>query len=241
VDLAGNCRLVFDRIFIERVAFPRPDAQQRPLRSLFSPKASRVLRVLLEDPRRAWPLTALASEAKVSLGQAFKVKQRLLDQEFAALEGKGLRVARPEDLLGAWATTYSYRKNPALECYGPAEPAELEAALGAHCAKIGSPYGLGLFSGAARIAPLTRYTRGFAYSAADLSELARDLGWKPVASGANFTLLTPYDEGVLYGAREIEGETVVSDLQLYLDLAGYKGRGEEAAAFILEQRLRPGW
>ena len=91
MDLAGNCRLVFDRIFIERVAFPRPDAHQRPLRSLFSPKASRVLRVLLEDPRRAWPLTALASEAKVSLGQAFKVKQRLLDQELAAQEANGHR------------------------------------------------------------------------------------------------------------------------------------------------------
>lgn len=34
------------------------------------------------------------------------------------------------------------------------------------------------------------------------------------------------------------GDVVVSNVQLYLDLASYKGRGEEAAVFILEQRLR---
>ena len=81
---------------MERVAFPRPDGQQRPLRSLFAPKATRVLRVLLEDPGRPWTLKALASETKVSLGQAFKVKQRLLDQELAAQEANGLRASDPK-------------------------------------------------------------------------------------------------------------------------------------------------
>jgi hypothetical protein len=37
------------------------------------------------------------------------------------------------------------------------------------------------------------------------------------------------------------GDVVVSDVQLYLDLASYKGWGEEAAAFVLEQRLRSRW
>jgi hypothetical protein len=33
----------------------------------------------------------------------------------------------------------------------------------------------------------------------------------------------------------------VSDVQLYLDLAPYKGRGEEAAVFIPEQRFHSRW
>jgi hypothetical protein len=53
---------------------------------------------------------------------------------------------------------------------------------------------------------------------------------KPVSSGANVTLIEPYDEGVLYGAREIERAPVVSPVQLYLDLTKTKGRGEEAAS-----------
>src|SRR5208337_335141 len=54
IDLAGNCRLVFDKVFIEQRGFPKPNAERRPLRSLFSPKASRILRVLFEAPKQPW-------------------------------------------------------------------------------------------------------------------------------------------------------------------------------------------
>jgi hypothetical protein len=53
--------------------------------------------------------------------------------------------------------------------------------------------------------------------------------------------LEPYDEGVFYAVQEINGMQVVSDAQLYLDLKGYKERGEEAAQFLLENRLRKQW
>ena len=102
-------------------------------------------------------------------------------------------------------------------------------------------YAFALFSGAARVAPFARYSRGFAYAVCDAAILARELGSKPVPSGATFTILTPCDEGLLYGAKQVNGDVVASDVQLYLDLASYKGRGEEAAAFILEQRLRSRW
>jgi len=69
----------------------------------------------------------------------------------------------------------------------------------------------------------------------------RTLEWKPVSSGANFTLLRPYDDGVFYGVRKISEDSVASDVQLYLDLVGSKARGEEAATFLLEQRLRSKW
>ena len=87
----------------------------------------------------------------------------------------------------------------------------------------------------------TRYTRGAAYVEADPSSLVGKLGWKIVDTGATFTLPAPFDEGVFYGARTIGTDRVVSDVQLYLDLMGLKGRGEEAATAILEQKLRPRW
>ena len=55
------------------------------------------------------------------------------------------------------------------------------------------------------------------------------------------SLLIPYDEGVFYGAREVEGLRVVCPVQLYLDLKGYKGRGEEAASAVLKQELSKLW
>ena len=37
------------------------------------------------------------------------------------------------------------------------------------------------------------------------------------------------------------GDIVVSDVQPYLDLVSYEGRGEEATVYILEQRVRSLW
>ena len=91
------------------------------------------------------------------------------------------------------------------------------------------------------MAPFARYLKGTAYITGDLAEFAEKLSWKRVASGANFTILQPYDDGVFYGSRKINRDSVVSDVQLYLDLMGSKARGDEAANFLLEQRLRLRW
>ena len=64
---------------------------------------------------------------------------------------------------------------------------------------------------------------------------------EPVPSGANVTLLTPYEAGVFYGVQEIGGVRVASAVQVYLDLIGFKGRGEEAASTLLEEVIRPSW
>ncbi|MBM3469894.1 MAG: hypothetical protein FJX73_03780 [Armatimonadetes bacterium] len=241
VDLAGNCRLVFGKVFIEYRNFPNPRLERRPLRSLFAARASRVLRVLLEDVTCPWRVKTLALQAGVSIGLAFKVKQRFLDLEYGQEQDKGLRLTKPEELLRQWAANYSYRRSESLDCYGPGDPPELEEQLTRYCAGNDIRYALALFSGAARVAPFARYARGFSYVVTDPQGLAKRLGWKPVPSGANFTILRPYDDGLLYGVRKVGRDVVVGDVQLYLDLAGYKGRGEEAAQFLLEQRLRPQW
>jgi hypothetical protein len=241
LDLAGNCRLVFDQVFIERVGAPNPRVERRPLRSIFAARASRVLRVLFDEPRRGWQVQQLARQARVSLGLAFKVKQRLLDLEYAREAEAGTELARPEDLLRDWAAAGLPRQREPLECYAPGEPAEVEAALRDYCRAREIRVALTLFSGAARVAPFARYARSAAYVDADPATVARELGWKPVPSGANATLLVAVDEGVWYGLQQVGEDPVVSDVQLYLDLVATKGRGEEAATFVLEQRLRPRW
>lgn len=103
-------------------------------------------------------------------------------------------------------------------------------------------YGLALFSGASKVAPFVRFMRFFSYVEGNIEDLAAALQFKKVESGANVTLLQPYDEGVFYGLQNVNGiNDVVSDIQLYLDLKGYKGRGEEAAQAIFDQRIKPKW
>ncbi len=241
IDLAGNCFLNFDQVYIEQKNYPNPTVEKRQLRSLFTPRSSRVLRVMLANPRRSWQVQKLAQEASVSLGLAFKIKERLLELEYAREENKNILLNRPEELLDKWADNYSFRRNRMYDYFGFEEPKEIERRLAGYCQEREVPYALTLFSGAALVAPFARYTRGFAYVSEGIPELAESLELKEVSSGPNFSILEPYDDGVFYGSRKIEGLEVACDVQLYLDLVGYKGRGEESATFLLEQKIKPQW
>jgi hypothetical protein len=245
LDLSGNCRLAFDSIYIEREVVENKKVEKRPLRSLFSPKSSRVVRIMLEDPSRAWQVQDLSEAAQISIGLASKVKQKLLELDFAMATPSGLKLKEPEDVLHEWSREYSHKNNESLGCYAPGGMLELEERLYDHCRSKNISCALTLFSAANRIAPFVRgISMGTAYVDADLEQLASELGWKTVPSGANFLLLKPQDEFMLRGTRtnseEWTGE-VVSDIQLYLDLASHRGRGQEAAEFLLEQKILPKW
>lgn len=241
VDLAGNCFISLDRVYIEKKNYPNPVFEKRRARSIFSPKSSRILRVLMSNPlERPWGVWELAKEANVSIGLVSKVKDRLLDLEYIS-DDKYFTLTRPIDLLEEWASNYSFRKNKIYDYFSFDDLKDVERKLSKSCTRQQIPYGLALFSGAALIAPFSRYTRGFAYVGRNIGSVANQLSLKEVPSGPNFTILEPYDEGVFYGSREVDGLKVVSDVQLYLDLVSFKGRGEESAKFLLEQRIKPKW
>lgn len=245
IDLAGNCFFNINNLglFVEKKGFENKKTERRSLRSIFSPKASRILRAMLSNPKKGWKMQELSDEADVSLGLASKVKERLLDMEYAREEKWGVFIAKPEELLEKWVEYYSFRKNKIYDYFTIEDIKDTELSLSKYCGEKQISYALTLFSGIALVAPYARYTRGFIYigDKGKIQEVTDFLKLKKVDSGANFTILEPYDEGVFYGAREINGVTVASDIQLYLDLIGYKGRGEESAKFLFEQRIKNGW
>ena len=241
LDLAGNCRLTFGQVYIEQEGKPNPFAEKRDLRSLYSPKAARVLRVLLADPKKPWRLQALAEEAEVSLGHVSNVKSLLEDREWLKSSADGLLLNDPDSLLSGWSENFNSRKNAPRNYYTLKSIAEMEADLAKTCEGEGTAYALTGFSGAARYAPSVRYQRVMAYVSRDEESIAKILSLKEVASGANVALFTPYDKGVLYGTRQIDGICIASPVQIYLDLLGVKGRGDEAAKAILDEVIRRSW
>jgi hypothetical protein len=241
VDLAGNALLSFQSIFIDRTGVANPYAAPRVAKSLFFPKSSRVLRVLLAEPAKRWRVEEISKKAGISIGLASRIKQALLDQEWIAEDNKQFYLAEPERALMAWAAKYSYTLNESFSYYSGLRDEELAASLRSECRKGGWEYGLALFTGARRVAPFVTFPRFFAYVKGDILGLAKSLQFKKVESGANVTLLSPYDDGVLYGIQDVKGLQVVSNIQLYLDLKSYMGRGEEAAQFILDERIKPAW
>jgi len=232
LDLAGNCRLSFETIYVQREGKPNSDIQRRDLRSLYSSKAERILRVLLNRPQQIWKTGTLAEAAQVSFGQVANVKKLLAEREWIAPNGAGIRLNNPGAVLDEWAAQYRFRRNQAVEYYALAEVAECEYQLAEACQNLGLRYALTAFSGAARMAPAVRYQRAVAYVEGDLEALTNSLGWKPVTSGANVSLLVPYDEGVFYDKREMDGTQLVTPVQIYLDLQAYRSRGQESAQAI---------
>jgi hypothetical protein len=240
-DLSGNCRLCFEQVYIEQEGRPNLFAKKRDLRSLYSPKAERVLRVLLSKPRERWKFKPLSDEAGVSLGQVANVKKLLIDREWLQTDRDGFSLIAPEQLLNEWAENYTYRKNRVRNFYSLKSVPEIEAGIAEICSQRKLNYALTGFSGAARLAPAVRYQRSFVYIETAEEDIFGQMNFKEVQSGANVSILTPYDEGIFYGALEFEGLKIASPIQIYLDLLGFRGRGEEAARVLLKQIIRPKW
>jgi hypothetical protein len=240
-DLSGNCRLLLDQVFVRREGAPNAYARKRDLRSLYSPKAARVLRVLLVQPRKPWRIQSLADEAGVSLGQVANVKSLLLDREWAVAGPDGLVLTEPSAALAEWVQNVRFARPVTRDFYSLASVGEVESSLADACRDEGAAYALTSFSAAARLAPQVRYQRATAYVSGDLERVAQRLGLKEVTTGANVRLLEPADDGVLYGADEVDGLRIVSAIQCYLDLRTEPGRGAEAAETLMNEVLSPRW
>lgn len=68
--------------------------------------------------------------------------------------------------------------------------------------------------------------------------VTRLLFGEPAPAGGNLHLMLPYyGEATFYGRRLLEDVPVVSNVQLFLDLAGYSLRGPEAARMLVKGPL----
>ncbi|MDW7681673.1 MAG: type IV toxin-antitoxin system AbiEi family antitoxin [bacterium] len=242
IDAAGNCFLRFNNTHIQIEGKPNPYPATRPLKTLFSTKSTRMIRVLLCQPKTTWYVKDLAAEAKLSLGQVSNLKKRLLEYEWIEETDDGkFRLVNPEGLLNNWAKNYNYQMNEIRSFYVMQEPDDIEYVLTNYLDKNDIRYAFTLNSGANRVAPFLRYQKVFCYIDNNVDQIVYDLGLKEVPSGANVILMKPYDVGIFYGTQQIDGATIVSDVQLYLDLKSSKERTEEAAEFILNERIRKKW
>jgi len=241
LDLSGNCYLCFDTVYIEQEGRPNVYREKRDLRSLYSPKAERVIRVLLNNFGRDWKVADLAEEAQVSLGQISNVKKLLMDREWIQVGSTGFVLSEPGQLLKEWEENYTFRRNRVLDFYSMKGPIQIEADLAAYCNREKLQYAFTGFSGAARLAPAVRYQRAMAYLSYFNEDIGSELALQKVSSGANVSIFIPYDEGVFYGSRELVGAQVTSHIQVYLDVRGFRGRGEEAAQVLFDQVIKPSW
>jgi len=240
VDLSGNCYLAFENVLIEKEGKRNVRPSTRPLRALFAPRATRVVRVLLVEPGRAWRLEELGRAGEVSLGHSHNVIKRL--EELAWVErddSQRFRLSKPADLLEAWCESYTYRANDQASYLAPERVTrKFMAEIARVAGTEGRRYAFTLNAGAALLAPSLRLPAVHGYLEGDPEPVARALGLRPAAEADGaLHFLAPYDLGVFYGAFEKGGLRVVSLPQLYADLVHYERRGAEQAEHLRREAM----
>ena len=95
LDLFGNAHLAFDSVYIDRAVADKPKSETRALRSIFTPKAGAILRVMLRDPGRAWRVADLAEKANASLGHVSNVRKALFEREWIEKQDDGVVLVQP--------------------------------------------------------------------------------------------------------------------------------------------------
>jgi hypothetical protein len=240
VDLSGNCYLAFDSVLIEKEGKRNVRPSSRPLRSLFAPRATRVVRVLLTEPGRSWRLEELARASQVSLGHSHNVVKRLEDLAWVERDvDQRIRLAKPADLLESWCESYSYRTNDISSWFVPERVTRRYMGDVARAAQAqGRRYAFTLNAGLSLVAPHLRVPAIHCYVEGDPAQVAAALGLRPASEAeGQLHLLTPYDLGVFYGVLEKGGLKVVCLPQLYADLAQYERRGREQAEHLRREAM----
>lgn len=243
-DLAGNCRLAFGTVYIEKAVASNPFKERRQQRSLFAPKSARVLRLMLERPSREWKVADLAEQADVSYGQVSKVRKYLLDNEWAAGTWGAVRLVKPRALLDAWQAAYRPMRSRRTTYYTLLHGESLQKAI--RDATKETPDGRALlssYSAARWLAPHARVAGEYFYAdAAGERRLKEALMLETVAKGENITIDLASDGGVFQRRTEAApGVFCTSPIQTYLDLATSGERGEEAAQHLFSERIAPTW
>ena len=252
-DLAGNCFLnIPDRFILERsgrkpVVYPRSAKTQV---NLGTREASRVIRVLLSPAglQCRWTQRDLAKECvpEVSLGLVNKVIFYLREEAYLKVgEEGGFHVQDPVGLLTAWRDSYRFSRHQRLSYFTLIQGRKLHEALaGFGATEPGQgQIAYASFSAADIQAPNVRQSKVWLYvDRGILDKFSSDLEAKPVDSGENLVILIPEDRGVFYGSEVDPGRLAcTSPVQTYVDLYHSKGRGQEAADSLFEQKLKREW
>ncbi len=213
------------------------------MKSIFNDKATVILRAMLSDPDRKW--TVRNFENEFSLGRGY------VSEILASLRKKGLvggtsagrfahsKIIDREGLMKEWLNFYRFELNKTHLYYGEGNPLkEMKDFLKAK--KWDNRYALTLHTGANLISNYVNTDVVYCYLDSEgfdeLSlEIRQALRLKELKMGGNVYFIKPYyRNSIFFNKQNIKGFSVVSNLQLYLDLYHFPQRGREHADYLLK-------
>jgi transcriptional regulator with AbiEi antitoxin domain of type IV toxin-antitoxin system len=231
IDFSGNAYISFDNVLISRTGYENKFKKKRMLKKIFSKRSTRIIRKLLSSYGKEWKITELANEAQVSSGFVSIMIRNLAEEGYIDRKWGSIKLIKPGELLDKWAEEYRFDRQNTVGYYCPYKERDqiFQKLREIH----ESNYALTMGAAASVIAPHVRSTDIYIYST-DSSFMIDKLDLTPVEFGGNIYLTTPADIGVFFDKQYIEGLSIVSNIQLYIDLFNYPARGREQAEFLRE-------
>ncbi len=235
VDLNGRVWIKRGTVLVDRS--PSPDrervvaAKSEP--DLFFGKSSRLARALLST-REAWTQAELAGATGLSRPRLSRLLDALKAQGFVRREGSSRggkwSVSQADAFIDAWARRDLWSRRVTVHQFSILSPTldsaaqKLQASLGADGVAFTQWFA------ATKRHPYTESPVLSAYvPALPSAEVLKTLNAREVSTGGRLWLLRSSDEGVFQFTRTVDGLTLVSDVQIYLDLLQVGQRGPDAA------------
>jgi DNA-binding HxlR family transcriptional regulator len=215
---------------------------------IFGDRSSLILRALTHHVQEPVRSTRLAERTGITAGWISQVLRELKRRGYVARTAGGVVLANPVQLLMDWPRAYDWKKNHVRRYQVDFPKEEILNTLASARRRVrGSEkvdYLLTLHTGAALFAPhvenavVTLYAPPAALSGVMSLIVDRMFGVATTSAG-NLQVVSPfYEKSIHFDAGLVDGQPVVSLLQLYLDLVRYPVRGAEAASMLLRGPLR---
>lgn len=232
IDLSGNAHVRADQLFISREGRPNAFPVRGRPASAFAPVSARVARVLLNDPARWWRQRDLAVATGLDDGRVSKIVRRLSDDHLLERRGHEVRPLDPELLLDAWADDYRFDRHDIVLGHASGNGIELARGLSERLTKLGIRNALTGLPAAWLLDRFASFRLTTIYVEGDPRDAAERLELRQNERGANVQLVGPNDLDVMSGGAEIDGVSVASPPQIYLDLLALPERAREAAEHL---------
>lgn len=211
----------------------------KKIKSIFTDKASLVLRKMLMNPEKKWIVNDFLSEG-VSLGWTSEILTEMEKEGYIERVSKGPSsysiLKNSHKLIADWVRWYRFKYNTVFRFYS--NKGNIEKRLIDYLKKKNISFALTLFSGARKVAPYVKDPSIHIYIPdlsllGDLVKFRQTLGVLELKGTGNVSLVIPfYRNSVFKYLQSVRGIKVVSSLQLYLDLYTYSPRGREQAEYL---------
>lgn len=247
VDLNGTLLLARRNVYVDVVRPATAYKNPQGIKRIFSGRSRRIARVLLVNPFKPFRLEEIASETRLSVGQAFQVTKRLHEDGFLERTPEGRMLTKPRQLLRLFTKelrTDFLEKRRVFRGFAETAPARMAEELTRFCEKRRIRCAFTLSSGLEPHERNLREDATAAYIDVDADEIRNELRLEAVGRGANVLLMTSPEVdntdagGVFYKTRKLaNGIESVNPIQLFVDFSLQGGRGEEQAEFLMEHTL----